>query len=97
MNRFWEKPQKPLFQAVLSQNRPRNFFLSKIDLRHMRGFKANYLCAKNQKKIMNQFWENPKNLFFRPFLAKIGRENFFSKIRLRYILAITILHLCAKN
>ena len=56
-----ENPEKPYFWAILGPFYPKfakNFFFLKIGLRHIWGFMVTHLCAKNQKKLMNQSWEN---------------------------------------
>ena len=57
-----------------------------------------YICAKNQKNLMNQTPGNPEKPHFLPvFCPNWPPKNFLSKIGLRHILAIPILHLCTKN
>ena len=53
-DRVSRKSKKTSFLGNFGPILAQKIFFSKIGLRHIRGFTVAHLCAKNQKKVMNQ-------------------------------------------
>ena len=76
MNQTWENGKKPSFRADFGPFSPnldlKNFF-HKFYLYNMLDIIANYYCIHVQEKLMNQTWENGKNLVLGPILAPLDQ------------------------
>ena len=84
MNQTWENCKKTSFRTDFGPFGP-NLDLKifhKFYLDYVVGIIASYHCMYFQEELMNQTWENGKNLVSGSILAKFGPQKFFSQISL---------------
>ena len=79
MNQTWENGKKPSFGTDFGPFGPNlgtKIFFHEFYLYYMLDIVASYHCMQFQVKLINQTWENGKNLASGPSLAPLA-ENFF--------------------